>query len=132
MITIDYLKTILTGFVAADGHTVNVEKEIIEAPDIMEGLIQLAQTKGRPFAILFEEAFHYDDDGHIDVPVTRFEQSIYVMRLVNRDKGSRQEELKEKTTRMGRAAIEAWQVFSALKNDFADMLKPNVKGGVQQ
>lgn len=94
MITIDYLKSILTGFVAADGHTVDTDNEIIETPDIMEGLTQLAQTKGKPFAVLFEEAFHYDDDDRNDVPVTRFDQSIYVMRMVNRDKGSRPEELK--------------------------------------
>lgn len=40
-----------------------------------------------------------------------------------------EEILKEKTTRMGRAAIEAWQMLSALKNDFADMLKPAERGG---
>lgn len=94
MITVDYLKTILDGFVCADGHTVDTEEEVIDAPDIMDGLTQLAQTKGKPFAVLFEEAYHYDDDDRIDVPITRFEQSIYVMRLVNRDKGSRPEELK--------------------------------------
>lgn len=93
MITVDYLKTILTGFVCADGHTVDTEKELIETPDIMEGLTQLSQGKNIPFAILFEEAFHYDDDDRNDVPVTRFDQSVYVMRMVNRDKGSRAVEL---------------------------------------
>ena len=41
-----------------------------------------------------------------------------------------QEDLKEKTTRMGQAVIEAWQMLSALKSDFADMLQPEEKGGV--
>ena len=89
MITIDYLKQIMHGFVAADGHTVDTEKELIDAPDIMEGLTQLAQVKGYPFAILFEEAYHYDDDNRNDVPVTRFDQSIYVMRMVAANEGSR-------------------------------------------
>lgn len=40
-----------------------------------------------------------------------------------------EEKLQEKTTRMGRAAIEAWQVLSDLKNDFIDMLQPKEKGG---
>jgi hypothetical protein len=40
-----------------------------------------------------------------------------------------EEKLKEKTTRMGRAVIEAWQMLSALKNDFIDMLQPQKKGG---
>lgn len=39
------------------------------------------------------------------------------------------EELKEKTQRMGTAIIEAWQMLSALKSDFADMLEPDEKGG---
>ena len=93
MLTIDYLKKVLAGYVAADGHTIDTDKEIIDAPDIMEGLTQLAQVKGYPFAILFEEAFHYDDDDRNDVPVTRFEQSIYVMRMARADTGNRTEEL---------------------------------------
>lgn len=93
MITVDYLKTVMDGFVAADGHTIDTDKEIIDAPDIMEGLTQLAQVKGIPFAILFEEAYHYDDDDRDDVPVSRFDQSIYVMRMARGDKGSRTEEM---------------------------------------
>ena len=42
-----------------------------------------------------------------------------------------EEKLQEKTTRMGRAAIEAWQVLSDLKNDFIDMLQPKEEGGTQ-
>ena len=40
-----------------------------------------------------------------------------------------EEDLKKKTTRMGQAFIEAWQMLSALKSDFADMLQPVKKGG---
>ena len=40
--------------------------------------------------------FHFfsQDDDRNDVPYTRFEQSIYVMRMVRSEKGSRAEELK--------------------------------------
>lgn len=93
MITIDYLKQVMADFVCADGHTIDTAKEIIDAPDIMEGLTQLAQVKGYPFAILFEEAFHYDDDDRNDVPVTRFVQSVYVMRMARGNAGNRTEEL---------------------------------------
>ena len=89
MITVDYLKQVMSGFVAADGHIIDTDKEIIDAPDIMEGLTQLAQVKGYPFAVLFEDAYHYDDDDRNDVPVTRFDQSIYVMRMVAANEGSR-------------------------------------------
>ncbi len=89
MITVDYLKQVMDGFVCADGHTIDTDKEIIDAPDIMEGLTQLAQVKGYPFAVLFEEAYHYDDDDRNDVPVARFDQSIYVMRMVAANEGSR-------------------------------------------
>ena len=94
MITIDYLKKTLRGFVLADGQTVDVNRILVDAPDIQEGLTQLCQKKELPVAILFEEAFHYDDDDRNDVPYTRFEQSIYVMRMVRSEKGSRAEELK--------------------------------------
>lgn len=93
MITIDYLKKTLRGFVLSDGQTVDVNRILVDTPDIQEGLTQLCQRKDMPLAILFEEAFHYDDDDRNDVPYTRFEQSIYVMRMVSRDKGSRAEEL---------------------------------------
>ena len=94
MITIDYLKKTLRGFVLSDGQTVDANRTIVDTPDIMEGLTQLCQKKELPIAILFEEAFHYDDDDRNDVPYTRFEQSIYVMRMVRSEKGSRAEELK--------------------------------------
>lgn len=93
MITVDYLKKIMRGFTLSGGHSVDANRTIVDAPDIMEGLTQLCQKKELPIAILFEEAFHYDDDRN-DVPVTRFEQSIYVMRMVQNDKGSRAEELR--------------------------------------
>jgi len=94
MITIDYLKKTLRGFVLSDGWTVNTNRDLVDAPDIQEGLTQLCQKKELPVAILFEEAFHYDDDDRNDVPYTRFEQSIYMMRMVRSEKGSRAEELK--------------------------------------
>lgn len=94
MITIDYLKKTLRGFVLSDGWTVNTNRDLVDAPDIQEGIVQLCQKKELPIAILFEEAFHYDDDDRNDVPYTRFEQSIYVMRMVRSEKGSRAEELK--------------------------------------
>lgn len=40
-----------------------------------------------------------------------------------------EEELEEKTKKMGLAIIEAWQMLTALYGDFADMLKPQKKGG---
>ena len=58
----------------------------------MEGLTELAQHKGLPFAVLFEEAYHYDDNDANDVPVTRFSQSIYVMRMVAGNDPKRPEE----------------------------------------
>lgn len=94
MITVDYLKKIMRGFTLSGGHSVDANRTIVDAPDIQEGLTQLCQKKELPIAILFEEAFHYDDDDRNDVPYTRFTQSIYVMRMVRSDKGSRAEELK--------------------------------------
>lgn len=94
MLTFNHLKHTLSGFTVSDGHAIDADKELLETPDIQEGLTQLCQRKDMPLAILFEEAFHYDDDDRNDVPYTRFEQSIYVMRMVSRDKGSRAEELK--------------------------------------
>jgi len=40
-----------------------------------------------------------------------------------------EEELEKKTKRMGLAIIEAWQMLSDLKTDFADLLDPDKKGG---
>lgn len=92
MLTIGYLRRIL----AAENHGLTAvtdpEKQVIDSPDILKGLSELAQRKGLPFAVLFEEAFHYDDDDTRDVPVTRFSQSIYVMRMVSGQEPSRPEE----------------------------------------
>lgn len=41
-----------------------------------------------------------------------------------------EEELEEKTKKMGLTIIEAWQMLTALKTDFIDMLQPDEKGGV--
>ena len=75
MLTFNHLKHILSGFTVSDGHAIDDDKELLETPDIQEG-------------------YHYDDDDRNDVPNTRFEQSIYVMRMASRDKGGRAEELK--------------------------------------
>lgn len=93
MITFDYLKKAMRGFVNAEGHTIDAGRVLVDAPDFMEGMTQLVQTKGVQYAILFEEAYHYDDDNRNDVPVTRFDQSIYVMRMARGDKPNRPDEL---------------------------------------
>ena len=41
-------------------------------------------------------------------------------------------ELAAKTAKMGAAVIGVWQTLSKLKGDFADLLEPEEKGGVQQ
>ena len=88
MITIDYLRRILYDVKTVEGETVNVglpsvtdASQIIESPDGLEGLTELCQHKGIGFAVLFEDAFHYDDTDRNDVPVTRFRQNIYVVRM---------------------------------------------------
>lgn len=53
MITVDYLKKIMRGFTLSGGLTVDANRAIVDAPDIMEGLTQLCQKKELPFAILF-------------------------------------------------------------------------------
>jgi len=91
MITIDYLRQLLGGQGGLPSVT-RPSTEVIDSPDIMEGLTELAQHKELPFAVLFEEAFHYDDTAQNDVPVTRYTQSIYVMRMVEQRSPKRPEE----------------------------------------
>ena len=93
MINIEYLRKLLSGPQGLTDVT-KPSAQVIDSPDIMEGLAELAQRKGMPFAVLFEEAYHYDDDDTRDVPVTRFTQSIYVMRMANADDPKRIEERK--------------------------------------
>ncbi len=81
MLSIDYLRRLLAAENNGLEAVTDPEKQVIDSPDIMEGLTELAQHKGLPFAVLFEEAFHYDDDDRGDVPVTRYSQSLYVMRM---------------------------------------------------
>lgn len=92
MLTIEYLRNLL----AAENHGLPdvafPETQVIDSPDIMEGLTELAQHKGLPFAVLFEEAYHYDDNDANDVPVTRFSQNVYVMRMVAGNDPKRPEE----------------------------------------
>lgn len=93
MITIDYLRRLLAAENNGLAAVTDPEKQVIDSPDILAGLDELAQRKGLPFAVLFEEAFHYDDDDTQDVPVTRFTQSIYVMRMADGQNPKRPEEM---------------------------------------
>lgn len=89
MLTIDYLKAVLTAPEANLPAVTNVEEQVIDSPDGLEALPELCQHKSLPFVVLFEDAFHFDDDDYNDVPVTRFAQSIYVMRMADASKPSR-------------------------------------------
>lgn len=91
MITIEYLRKLLGGQNGLPSVT-RPSTEVIDSPDIMDGLTELAQHKEQPFAVLFEEAYHYDDDAANDVPVTRYTQSIYVMRMASSKDPKRPEE----------------------------------------
>ena len=94
MITIDYLRGLLAAGNGGLEAVTEPASQVIDSPDIMEGLTELAQHKGLPFAVLFEEAYHYDDDDTRDVPVTRYTQSIYVMRMAAANDPRRTEERK--------------------------------------
>ncbi len=89
MLTIDYLKAVLTAPEANLPAVTNVDEQVIDSPDGLEALPELCQHKSLPFVVLFEDAFHFDDDDYNDVPVTRFAQSIYVMRMADASKPSR-------------------------------------------
>lgn len=92
MLTIDYLRRLLSSANGGLPSVTDPESQVIESPDIMEGLDELAQRKDLPFAVLFEEAYHYDDSDANDVPVTRFSQSVYVMRMARGNNPKRPEE----------------------------------------
>ena len=92
MLTLDYLRRLLAAENNGLEAATDPETQVIDSPDIMDGLTELAQRKGLPFAVLFEEAFHYDDDNRNDVPVTRYSQSIYVMRMASGRDPKRPEE----------------------------------------
>ena len=88
MLTLDYLKSILFDMEKQGGSVANVglpslnsAKDIIESPDGLQGFAEMSQRKDVQFAVLFEDAFHYDDTDRNDVPVTRFRQNIYVVRM---------------------------------------------------
>ena len=89
MITIYYLRELLAAGNGGLSDVTEPTTQVIDSPDIMEGLTELAQHKGLPFAVLFEDAYHYDDDDTRDVPVTRYTQSIYVMRMTVPDEPPR-------------------------------------------
>lgn len=93
MLTLDYLKSILFDMEKQGGSVANVglpslnsAKDIIESPDGLQGFAEMSQRKDVQFAVLFEDAFHYDDTDINDVPVTRFTQCIYVVRMASGDK----------------------------------------------
>lgn len=93
MLNIDYLRKKLAASNNGLADVTNPATQVIDSPDILQGLNELSQHKGLPFAVLFEEAFHYDDDDTHDVPVTRFTQSIYVMRMCSGYNSKRPEEM---------------------------------------
>ncbi len=88
--TLDYflsdnsdLKSVLTDRNAGLPSVTKVDEQVIDSPDGLEALPELCQRKALPFVVLFEDAFHFDDDNRNDVPVTSFSQSIYVMRMAS-------------------------------------------------
>lgn len=83
MLTIEYLKTVLTDPEAGLPSVTDAEKQVVDSPDGLEALPELCQHKALPFVVLFEDVFHFDDDDRNDVPVTSFSQSIYVMRMAS-------------------------------------------------
>lgn len=92
MLTIEYLRQLLAAENDGLEAVTDPDNQVIDSPDIMEGLDELAQRKGLPFAVLFEDAFHFDDANTNDIPVTRYSQSIYVMRQVAGNSPKRPEE----------------------------------------
>ena len=83
MLTIEYLRTILAAEHDGLAAVTDPDTQVIDSPDILEGLTELAQRKALPFAVLFEDAFHYEDDNSYDVPQTQYSQAIYVMRMTD-------------------------------------------------
>ena len=81
MLTINYLRNLLAAANGGLAAVTSPDTQVIDSPDILEGLTELAQHKDLPFAVLFEEAYHYEDDDSYDVPQTRYSQSVYVMRM---------------------------------------------------
>ena len=89
MLNIDYLKAVLTDPQAGLPSVTNVDEQVVDSPDGLEGLPELCQRKALPFVVLFEDVFHFDDDDRNDEPVTSFAQSIFVMRMADASKPSR-------------------------------------------
>lgn len=90
MLTLNYLKSVLYDVRTVGGESVNVglpslgsADDVIESPDGLLGFVEMCQRKNVPMAVLFEDAFHYDDTDRNDVPVTRFTQCIYVVRMAS-------------------------------------------------
>lgn len=88
MLSLNYLKSVLYDVRTVGGESVNVglpslgsADDVIESPDGLLGFVEMCQRKNVPMAVLFEDAFHYDDTDRNDVPVTRFRQNIYVVRM---------------------------------------------------
>lgn len=89
MLTIDYLKAVLADSEAGLPAVTNVEEQVIDSPDGLDGIQELSQRKSLDFVVLFEDVFHFDDDNTKDVPVTSFSQSIFVMRKASPNAPSR-------------------------------------------
>lgn len=89
MLTIEYLKSLLTDRSAGLPSVTKVDEQVIDSPDGLEALPELSKRKALPFVVLFEDVFHFDDDNRNDVPVTSFSQSIYVMRMASATSPSR-------------------------------------------
>ena len=89
MLNIEYLKSLLAAPGAGLPSITSVHEQVIDSPDGLEGLEELCQLKHIPYAVLFEEAYHYDDTDIADVPLTRCSQSIYVVRMASAAEPSR-------------------------------------------
>ncbi len=84
MLTIDSLISLLPVYVEG------LKSElIIDSPDGLEGFVEICQRKQIPYCVLFEDAFHFDDNDMNDVPTQTFTQSIYVLRMVPGNEPSR-------------------------------------------
>lgn len=93
MITIDYLRRILYDVKTVEGEPVNVglpsvtepEKEIIKSRAGYDGLMELCKHKNLPFVVVLEKADSWRTAFANDVPVKRFTQSIFVLRMAGFD-----------------------------------------------
>lgn len=70
------------------------------------------------------------DDNLLDAHISALKQCAFdCMEIQVTGEVMTGKDLEEKTKRMGTAIIEAWQMLSALKSDFEDLLVPKEEGG---